>query len=318
MKKIGGFFELELNDEGEFYPEALKLNTGRNCLEYILRASNYKKIHIPYFICDVVLEPIKKLNIECEFYKIDKDFNPVFDYRKLGEEDAFLYVNYFGLKQKTVIQLSHNIKNLIIDNAQAFFTEPLEGGDTFYSPRKFVGIADGGYLYTNKILNIDLDKDVSYERMSHLLKRIDLGPQDAYLSFKENSRKLTGRGILKMSNLTQKILKSIDYREIKKIREENFIQLHKYLGEQNDLDISLDDLNGPMVYPFMIKDKILRQHLITNKIFVATYWPNVLEWCREGDLEYKMTKYILPLPIDQRYGFKEMGKIIKIIKELLL
>ena len=50
-----------------------------------------------------------------------------------------------------------------------------------------------------------------------------------------------------------------------------------------------------------------------NKVFVACYWPNVLEWCAESDLEYKLAKQIIPIPIDQRYGVEEMEKIIRII-----
>ena len=33
MKEIGGFFELELNDFGHYYKEAMKLNLGRNALK---------------------------------------------------------------------------------------------------------------------------------------------------------------------------------------------------------------------------------------------------------------------------------------------
>jgi hypothetical protein len=46
MKSIGGFFSLELSHStwGERYPKAIKLNSGRSCLEYILIARKYKKV----------------------------------------------------------------------------------------------------------------------------------------------------------------------------------------------------------------------------------------------------------------------------------
>ena len=56
-------------------------------------------------------------------------------------------------------------KNLIIDNAQAFFAKPLLGIDTFYSPRKFVGVSDGGILATKKIL-----EGVLKNEFTHALK----------------------------------------------------------------------------------------------------------------------------------------------------
>lgn len=313
MKEIGGFFELELNHLNEYHINSIRLNTGRNCLEYILRVKEYKKVYLPYFICDVVLEPIIKLGIEYEFYRINAKFEPLFE-KLLKDDEALLYVNYFGLKQQFVRSLSSKYINLIIDNTQAFFSKPVSGVDTFYSPRKFIGVSDGGYLYTDELLDVEFERDVSFDRMSHLLKRIDCGASIAYNDFKENSEVLIGSEILKMSNVTQSILNSIDYKSIKIIREINFIFLHKELTKYNELEISIDNLNGPMIYPFMIKDNKLRQLLIDNKIFVAKYWPNVIDWCGVDDLEYKMTEYILPIPVDQRYGVKELKFIVELLK----
>lgn len=314
MKEIGGFFELELNNLGEYHKDAIRLNTGRNCLEYILQANNYTKIFIPYFICEVILEPLKKCNIEYEFYQINKDFNPIFDYSCLTSQDSFLYVNYFGLKQNTIIDLSDKIENLIVDNTQAFFAKPINNVHTFYSPRKFFGVADGAYLYTDNTLDETFQKDKSYERMSHLLKRIDQNSNLAYTDFRDNSAELVNSEIKVMSNITKSILCSIDYKIIKKIREQNFIYIHESLGNINLLDISLKNLNAPMVYPLMVKDNTLRHKLIKNKIYIAQYWPNVLKWCNEEQLEYDLSNLVIPIPIDQRYGKYEMNSIIKILK----
>lgn len=38
--------------------------------------------------------------------------------------------------------------------------------------------------------------------------------------------------------------------------------------------------------------------LIDNRVYVATYWLNVVEWCGIGELEYGFAKSLLPLPID--------------------
>ena len=73
---IGGYFELELQRKEEYYKNAIRLNTGRNAFEYILRARGYTKVYLPYYTCDVMLEPINKLNLQYEFYSIDSTFNP--------------------------------------------------------------------------------------------------------------------------------------------------------------------------------------------------------------------------------------------------
>ena len=69
-----------------------------------------------------------------------------------------------------------------------------------------------------------------------------------------------------------------------------------------------------MVYPYMISAQNLREQLIANKIFIAHYWPNVLEWCGKSDWEYGLAENLVCLPIDQRYGDKEMNRIIEILQ----
>jgi len=308
---IGGYLELELPQGKEYHESAIKLNTGRNAFEYVLRAKNYKKVYLPYYTCDVMLEPIKKLEIAFEFYHIDKTFRPIFDFSEIHENEVFVYNNYFGICDIQLKEVANICQNLIIDNSQAFFSKPLPNVDTFYSPRKYFGVPDGAYLYTNKKLKVSLEKDVSYERMLHLVGRIDIGPEQFYESFKEHSASLVNQPIKIMSNLTKRLLESIDYEKAKEIRRENFIFLHKTLKETNKLDINMETGTVPMIYPYlMINSTVLRSKLILKKIFLPTYWANVIDCCNKEDLEYKMARFILPLPVDHRYNKNHMSKIL--------
>jgi|SRR5665647_53003 len=313
MNEIGGYFGLEINNGIEYHSNAIHLNTGRNCLEYILRAKQIKKIYVPYYTCDVILEPIKKLGIVYEFYSIDKNFNPIFSINT-EEDEAFLYTNYFGVKTKKVIELSFKIINLIIDNSQAFFADPVPNIDTFYSARKFFGVPDGAYLYTNTLLNEELNQDESYTRCAHLLKRIDLGASSGYADFTSNDKVLENLPILRMSKLTKSILTGIDYERIKNIRLHNFKFLHKSLSHLNELTIDSES-ESPMIYPFLLSGSNLKSYLIKNRIFVATYWPNVLKWIKPDSLERHLSKYLIPLPIDQRYDEEILSFMVdKILK----
>ena len=150
MKAIGGYFELELNRGVEYHKNAIKLNTGRNCLEYIIKTSGIQKIYIPAYTCNVIMEPIIKLKIKFEFYNIDENLEPIFN-KDLSVNEALLYTNYFGIKDKSVKKLARIYKKkLIVDNSQSFFSKPYNILGTFYSPRKFFGVPDGGYLYCKK------------------------------------------------------------------------------------------------------------------------------------------------------------------------
>ncbi|WP_153305889.1 hypothetical protein [Desulfogranum mediterraneum] len=314
MKEIGGFFELECPFRSELHSSAIKLNTGRNCLEYILRVNNYKKIYLPYYICDVVFEPIRNLCIQHEFYHVDESLDPIFN-KKLSGDEALLYVDYFGVKRKVIELLSERYDNLIIDNTQAFYSNPIQNVDTFYSARKFFGVPDGAYLYSNKVLDDPISQDCSYERFDHLTKRLDCSAKDAYSLFRKNSSLLKNQPIRRMSNLTEKLLQSIDYASAKLDRERNFLYLHDFFKTENKLDVDCANINAPMVYPLFIKKDGLRQDFINHKIFVATYWPNVLDNTNISSLEKDIVSCVLPIPIDQRYCTEDMNFIIKSYKE---
>jgi hypothetical protein len=312
MDAIGGYFSLELPLREEYHKNAIRLNTGRNCLEYILRARSYKKVYIPYYTCEVILEPFKKLGIPYEFYHIDIHFE-IRDRFTLKADEALLYTNYFGLKQRYVEQLAEKTgSRLIVDNTQAFYAKPIKGIDTFYTCRKFFGVADGAYLYCNVQLDEEIEQDYSYNRMAHLLKRIDLSAEEGFADFRKVDDGLDNQPIRRMSKLTQRVMQSIDYEAVAKKRRVNFLILHELLGEANNLILPFNEEAVPMVYPFLAPIKGLREKLIENKVFVARYWPNVLEWTTEDDTEYRLAYQMQPLPIDHRYSKEDMRRIIEI------
>jgi hypothetical protein len=314
LKAIGGYFELELRKGEEFHKNAIRLNSGRNALEYILRSRGYQKVYLPYYACDVMLEPISRLKLKFEFYYINEHLEPLFNYNRIGVHETFIYINYFGIKSQVAEKLINACQNLIIDNSQAFFEKPIINVDTFYSPRKFFGLPDGAYLYTEKSLSTKLPRDNSVARFTHLIKRIDEGAVQGYPDFKANDDALKGQPIKLMSALTQALLCNIDYDKVIEVRKQNFLFLHEYLGESNELKLHIDNDLVPMVFPYLTANgKNLKQKLIHEGVFVATYWPNVFKELKKGEFEYYLAEQNVCLPIDQRYGIKEMKNIIKIL-----
>lgn len=317
MNPIGGYFELELTNRGGFiHDDGVLLNSGRNALEYVFKAlGDVKHLYVPYYTCDVVMEPIEKLNIPYTFYNINHglelDVLPA-----LNADDYLIYTNYFGIKDEYVKRLADYYgSQLIVDNAQAWFADPIEGVSSIYSPRKYVGVPDGGVAYCPRYLDEStFEQDYSYERCAHLLKRIDLSPSDGYADFKATSKKLAGQPVKRMSKLTKAMLASIDFEQIKTKRIQNYQYLHKHLSETNLLHLPLlDSFACPMVYPYLLSDASLKQKLIENQVFVATYWPNMLEWCKPQDWEYELAETTAFIPIDQRYGIEDMRRIIEVI-----
>lgn len=320
MEAIGGYFSLELNDGWERHHNALHLNAGRYALEYILKARKYRKVYIPYYICDSVMEPIKRQGIEFEFYHINEHFEPEIKLHPKDNE-AVLYVNYFGLKNRIADTFCYAYRNTILDYTQAFYSE--RGNkyddrtiqcDTFYSCRKYFGVPDGAYLYTDCYLDEELPQDESFERMTFLSKRIDRSAQEAYNDFHENDKALSNVGLKRMSRLTEAMMCGIDYSAKANRRIQNFHILDKALRDSNRFKWDMDYGTVPLVYPYYIEDGTkLRQRLIDNQVFCARYWPNVLEWCTPEEWEYQLAENLVCIPLDQRYNENDMNLIVKII-----
>ena len=317
MKEIGGYFEIELPKSNEYHKNLIRLSSGRNAFEYILLANKYTKVFIPYFTCEAILETIIKLKLDYEYYNINENFFPIFNFNIIRVNEVFLYTNYFGICDNQVANVKMKCKNLIIDNVQAFFSKPIPNTDTFYSPRKFFGVPDGAYLYSKKKLNSSFEKEVTNARSNHLIKRLELSASEGYDDYKKNEELFKNDPIKEISVISQKLLSSIKYDYVIKKRRSNFKLLNKNLKTINKMDISIESKEVPMVYPFWTKKRNLRQKLLENNIYTAIYWPNVLKWADKNSYEYLMTKEIIYLPIDQRYGSLEMKKIIELIINFL-
>ena len=319
QKAIGGYFSLELpyNNNGEYHRNAIRLNSGRYCLEYVLRVKKYKKVYLPYYMCDAVLQPINKLGLDYQFYHIDRYFH-ISETLHPKRDEVILYCNYFGLMDEYVkIVTDRYAPNIIIDNTQAFFSRPLPEIDTFYTCRKFFGVADGAYLYTDKEADFDIPQDYSSSRMLFLLDRLDKSAEEAFCDYHKNEDFLDHDTIKRMSKVTQTIMSSIDYRDIAGRRLYNFDYLNDKFGLSNGLEIHLEKGSIPMIYPYFVKDENLRKKLIDHKIYIPSYWPNVSSWCNSIDIETYFSYLLLPLPVDQRYGIEDMDTIHSVITEVV-
>lgn len=319
MDAIGGYFELADWEAGRSFPhtDGVLLNTGRNALEFILRnIGEVRGVYLPYYTCEVVLEPLLKLGIPWSFYHVNATFE-IEDDIQLQDGEYLVANNYFGLKDTYMEILAARYGDrLIVDCSQAFFAKPILGIKTFYSARKFIGVADGGVAYIQKIRTSAYETECTVAHDSHLYIRKELGAESGFVEYKRNEAKLDNQPIRWMSDTTKRILAHIDYENIISKRRANYKYLHERLRERNYLQLpEMDSFVCPMVYPFLSSNGSLKEKLIAAKVYVATYWPNVMEWCKLEDLEYQLAESTVYLPIDQRYGEKEMTKILNVVYE---
>jgi len=324
VRDLGGYFELSgLISGEEFHKNAnFRFNTVTNSIIFCIKNRGYNGIYLPYYNCEVVRKKILNAGIPVKYYYIDENFYPIVDNDKIETQFGFLYVDYFGINYLNSKKICDNFDNVIIDNSQAFFSKRISQIDTIYSPRKFFCVTDGAYVYSDikNSLFDNIKTDKSYHRYTSAFKRLEEDGNGAYDIYKHNEKEIEEQNIITMSKSTQYLLHCIDYKKNSQQNLENFLFLHSKLKYYNKIHIDIDNFTKneiiPMVYPFVI-EKDVRNNLIENKIYVANWWKYLLNEVTINSFEYKLSKYLLPLPIDYRYQMQDMNFIVKNIEKFL-
>ena len=302
---LGGYFGLEAGrrEHVAFHPGATAFQSGRAAFLAVLEARRPKRIHLPWYLCDSMDEPLRQCGIEAQRYGIDQDFR-IAQPLALEPDDWLLYVNYFGLCDAAVDELlvRHPANQVVVDNSQAFFSFPKHSVATLYSPRKFFGVPDGGYLVapTTRLQFFERDTE-SVHRSCHLMTRLSLGAEAGYLQYTDAEHSLSDQPARRMSKVTEQLLSAIDYADVRERRRRNFDLLQSHLGPCNELKWNLREDQVPLCYPFLVRCEGLREALIRARVYVPRYWPDLL--ASEASLperERRLAADLLPLPIDQR------------------
>lgn len=314
-KEIGGYFGLEEFSGKEYYPELQKVNLGRTALLWILEVRHYTKIYLPVFLCESVANACRKAGVQVEEYLLDQSLGVILPKKRLSDTECLYLVNYYGqLTDEKILYYKEIYGNVIVDHTHAFFQKPLSGIDTLYSCRKFWGVSDGAYISSDAAFLENKPLDHSYGRMEHILGRYEVDAGTYYRQMLQTASTYGDMEIRKMSRLTQNLLRNINYGSGRKRRNDNYMFLKELLPSETVFSKIIPD--GPFAYPYYCERGVeLRKWLAEHKVFVPTYWKNILENFKEDSMEYQWAANILPLPCDQRYGKEEMEYMASLIRD---
>lgn len=316
---IGGYFELELRSGLHPYPQALGFNSARSAFRALLEARTLRKVYLPYYLCGVMQDALKDTGIAVTRYHLTDTWQ-LEDFPALaGDDEAVLFVDYFGLMTDYIrdVLAPYYQHRLIVDNSQALFSEPIPATATLYSPRKFVGVADGGWLL-NAPANVPAPPpSQSQGRFSALLGRLEDAPDQHYAAFQANEEALQTAGVKAMSASTARLLDSIDYAHIGQQRMNNLARLRHHLDPHNHFTAWPSRPVAALCYPLLLASAqaadSLRTHLLEHAIYVPRYWPDLLQKPATPDIEKHWAQCLLPLPIDQRYRVEDMDRLANTI-----
>jgi hypothetical protein len=319
IMEIGSYIGLDLRDEEEFYNgkiDIARLNSARAGIYHACRLYACNSIYVPFYLCSTVRDFLLRHSINVKPYFIDESFAP----KDLIQESdhAILIVNYFGiLSEEKLKKISNTFDKIIFDNSAAFYSKPINDFYNVYSPRKFFGVPDGCYVLGNnaQIYIDEYIQDISSSTSAFFFKNIEFGISASYEDRMKNEERIENAGVRRMSLLTTKLLKNIDYNDIKRKRQINFYTAHELFKPINLFNpLSFIDANSvPMCYPLVIESEDIIDNLHKMKLYVGRLWKHVLDEVPDNCFESWLSKNLIPVPIDQRYNENIIQEIFEMI-----
>lgn len=313
---MGGFFGLELPAYHNFpFPESeccVWTNSGRTALACILdNLPRPRRIYIPRYICHTLAEPLTDFSTET--YGCRADLSPILP-DDAQQEDIIILVDYFGLTARHVLDAAAQFPGqVIVDATTALFGKSGEQFPTFYSPRKFVGVPDGGVACAPFPLEQRPEATTPVSAASlHLLQRIEGGVLSAAAAAQQAENALCGTRFA-MSPLTRRLLRSINFKAVAERRLSNYRSLHRALAPLNRLKLPEHPDSPPMYYPFVCGIPGMRDDLIDAGVALPLFWEEVIDTTPAHSTENTLSRTLLPLPIDQRYDENDMQQLLRLI-----
>ena len=355
VKEIGSdFYEYDSSKNDKTfepfkqYKSRMFFQSGRNAIKALCKSINSanKKVLLPAYTCETVIEPFVEENFEVYFYTINKDFsideNDFMRNIKSINPSIILIQSYFGFdtlknSNKIIDKLIEEGITIIEDITHNWINELEKTKVQYYiaSLRKWFAIPDGGVLISNQ-----KELDISYEDRE-CNKLIDISIEayklkKEYIKCNDNEelkkqyreKYSTAREIISktknltpMSNVSKNIFSNFNLEEIANKRKENYKYLYDNLNNkyQNIKVIKkIDDREIPLYFPIYIEQNRsdLIQELIENKIYCPVIWPKskyINESYSQTDYIYE---HILCIPCDQRYNLEDMKRIIENIDKV--
>jgi hypothetical protein len=312
-RAIGGYFELELPPaEAMLHDDALRFQSSRAAFLALLRTLRPAAVWMPWYICDAMLEPLRMTGTLVKRYRLDAQLRV--QSLDIAHGEWLVYVNYFGLCAQQIDDVLSRFprERVIIDNAQAFFAPPADCLASLYSPRKFLGVPDGGYLVTRQLIAMpEATDNASLQRCGHLLTRLAKDAEAGYTDYAAAEESLKHQEPLRMSALTQRLLAAVDYESVRARRVENFAFLHEKLQRHNRFTFRYDEDAVPLCYPLFGVPTGVREAFRAQRIYTPTYWPDVASTEGAPDFERHLPHSILCLPCDQRLARNDLAPMVQ-------
>ena len=326
LKPIGGFFGLEppagppgpaANFGG---PHQLHFWNARSALAHLLSTVGARRVWMPAYICVETASAAAEDGRDVLFYSVGRDLTPNGTALAAGllAGDAVVGVDYFGTRAETLPELAPRFPDVtwVQDRAQALWPDHAPWGDyLLYSPRKLVGVPDGGVLvsHSGPVSPPHWAPDLDQSRLQPARLRAE-DPQGLrsatwFPAYRAAEAAMTSapRPISEVSRLA---VEAVDPAALLQRRRRNAKVLLDRVGEAALLPEARLLGGAPFGVPVLTQDAgeaVAR--MAEARIFCARHWAELPSRATDFPVEHALARQLLTLPCDHRYDDDDMARV---------
>ena len=317
VRAIGGYFGLEPG-VGRGLPwraGAVAVQSGRMALRLALDAWPRATLWLPAWYCPPARAALAASGWRLREYALDEDLGPDASVQPAAG-DRVLLVDWFGLCDASVHRACRRFgrEHVLVDAAMALWFEPEPGVTTATSPRKFVGVPDGGWL-RHAPATVTLatpHPEASIARCAHLLRRAAGDIAGGRPRFAAAEAAIAAEpGPTTMSTLTAQLLAGIDFDAVALARRRNYRRLAEGLAALGHAPPALADDAVPLCLPLPCANaSALRARLAASGVYCAHYWdaaPSKLS----DPVGRRLRDATVCLPCDQRLDDAAVDTVLR-------
>lgn len=260
------------------------------------------------------------------FYQIGENLLPdeISLCEGLSKEKIVLLVNYFGMSdlKKTLALIRSESEDavIIMDNVQDYYGMDHVGDYDymFTSYRKWFPVPDGAEVRKKQecgeLINFNGEnKFAQYKFAGNILKnfRKEIDDSLSLELIREGERILDKGYRCRGTEYSLVLMKKLDREGFAEKRKRNAGILREGLERIGITNIYRED-TVPLFVPILLKNRTeVRKRLFEHDIFCPVHWPHESEILQGNNVLYDLE---LSLVCDQRYGEKDMMRILEILE----
>ena len=312
-------------------PPRVALATARAALGVLHEFLSPATVWLPSYLCGAIVSGLSARNAQIRFFPVDHRLRLTDDrwLRAVSSGDMVIFIDYFGFATWDGFAAEARRRGawVVEDACQALLnrTFSAQAHYTLFSPRKFVGVPDGGILtsFTGERLPDAALAGLSPEWWLDSLSASQLrgvfdqcGGDRKWFTLFRRAEAAAPVDAIRMSELSAALLvEAIDYEERSAKRRANYRCLTGLLPDAA-LFPTLDANVVPLGFPVIFRDR--REALTTlygEQIYPAVHWP--IDDVVPPDFEdsHRLAAKIATLPCDHRYGEEDMERMAALVRQ---